>query len=462
MAEENAAALPGSRGLMQRLTANGALGSIFSSAGLLGSRLGGVALTLAYTLLIARVMSQSDVGIVATLNSGMVFASALVTLNYEAGASRHLVQAMEAGRKYEVNGYLRVGRKLLLFSGPLVAVIHFFVMRAINPTIPMLALVMTSVAIPVIASLIYFGRLVSQLGLPIRSQFANLFVRPMLLFGLVTADVLIINQTSPTAIATCLLGSAVLSWLSQRLLLARNGVLPAIDGAGDHRKARTWIATGAFLSPRMVVEQYFPDAVIFASSAALTHSDVALLMITMRFVNILRFGIVSVEMALTPKLARAEARNDIRTRNSIIDIGGQMRFWPVLIACAVVMVLAPWVLSLFGKSYAHGADALRLSLITPLGMALFGPSYILLIVKGHVKTIGAVAILGLISLFILVPIASRFGGLLGSVGASSAIAFGMNAAFYATLRTRTGLDTSIFGSTARILKRKPWLGHAQG
>lgn len=437
-----------------RLRSGGLLGSLIASAMLLGSRLGGVALTLAYTVLIARLMSPAEVGMVASLNSGMIFAAALVTLNYEAGVSRHLVQAIEAGDRAAINGFLRTGRLILVISAPLVAVGHYFIMRALNPAIPPIALMMTSLAIPVLASLVYYGRAVSQLGLPMRSQFANLFARPLLLLGLVSTAPLVLGVISPEVVAMALLISSILAWAIQRLLLARNGVLPQIDGKGDMSQARGWIATGAYLSPRMLIEQYLPDAVIFAASAALPHSQVALLMITMRCVNIIRFGIVSVEMALTPKLVRAEARKEDAVRDRILTLGGHMRFWPVLAACLIVCAVAPWLLGLFGPAYVEGANALRLSLITPLSLAMFGPSYVLLTARGYARSVGVIALAGIVSLFVLVPLASGAAGLLGASGAASAIAFSMSCAYWLVLKLRTGIDSSIFGATARLLARR--------
>ncbi|MDB5438917.1 MAG: hypothetical protein JWM33_1344, partial [Caulobacteraceae bacterium] len=380
--------------LLKRLNSSGAIGSMISSAGVLVSRLGGVALTLAYTLLIARLMSPAEVGISSTLTSTMTFAAFLATLNFESGALRYLVHALAAKDDRTAKGFLVVGQWLLWVGGPLAAVAHFFIVHALKPSFPVQAVFLASLGVPVLASLIYFARAVSQLGYPTRSQLANLFVRPLVLLIIVGCASLLI-KLSVVLLTAALLGSCVIGWFAQRILLANGRGLPRIEGPGDISRAPTWLASGVMLAPRLIIEQYLPDFVIMAASAALSHAEIGVLMVVMRCSNMIRFAAVSVEMAITPRLARADAQNNHAERDRILAMASHMRFWPVFAVSVITFVLAPWILQIFGPAYVAGAWALRISLITPVALALFGPSHVLLVVRGHIKVVGALATVAL-------------------------------------------------------------------
>ena len=451
MSVENAETLTASKEARAEKGSGGLLGSLVSSVGLLVSRVGGVALTLAYTLLIARLMTPSEVGVASTLTSSMTFAAFLATLNFGSGALRYLVHALAAKDDRKAKGFLQVGLVLLLVGGPVAAVAHYFIVHATKTTFPVAAVLLTSLAVPVLASLLYFARTVSQLGSPTRSQLANLFVRPLVLLAVV-GGVSLIMPLNVVVVAAAMLASCVIAWLFQRFLLSGGRGLPKIEGPGAVGEAPAWIASGLLLSPRLIIEQYLPDFVIMASAAALSHAEVGILMVAMRCSNMIRFAVISVEMATTPRLARADARNDVAGREKILRVARHMRFWPVLAVSIATFVMAPWLMRIFGPAYGAGADALRVSLITPVALALFGPSHVLLVVRGHMKVVGALAAIALVALFVAIPLAGREWGLVGVSAATSGVMVVMFLSFYVALKALTGIDPSILASFS---PRKP-------
>lgn len=424
---------------------------LFVAAGLIASRVGGLAATLAYTLILTRLIPAREVGDVAALTSGLTIGAVLATLNYQAGVSRHLVQAINAGDERTAASFMATGRLVLFIGSPVVALGHYFLMRYWNPTISPTAVGLASLAIPFLAATINRGGIASQLGNPLGSQFANLVFRPVSLLLMVAAIGIAGLGLNETVVAGAMLASCVLAWVAQHLLRSRLS-LPVPKGPLTPQ-AFEWIRTGLILSPRTVVQQYLPDLTILAASVTLPPAEVALLMVTLRCVNIIRFSIVSLEMAVTPRLVRAEARNDRQQVDRLLTFGSQTRFWPVLAICGAAYLLAPYILQVFGERYAAADDALRLGLLLPLSMAGFGPSYILLIAKGYIKTVGLIAALALAVVCTLVPIAGAAFGLNGVVAVSTGTVAATMAAYYIALRATSGLDTSIVASSLRLLAR---------
>jgi len=197
------------------------------------------------------------------------------------------------------------------------------------------------------------------------------------------------------------------------------------------------------LSPRVAFAQYLPDLTIILASPWLGAADTAVLLIVLRCANLVRFGVVSVEMSITPRLARADADGDAPARARILRTSAHLRFWPVMAGCAALALLAPGILSVFGPQYVAGVDAFRVSLLAPVVLALFGPSHVILTVRGRLWWVAASAGLGLGTLAVGVPIGHALGGLTGIAAATAAATLASSFTAWYVLKRLTGLDTSV-------------------
>jgi O-antigen/teichoic acid export membrane protein len=192
---------------------------------------------------------------------------------------------------------------------------------------------------------------------------------------------------------------------------------------------------------------------ILALAAFSLHpAEIAKLAIVLRLVGFLSFGLGAVNMAISPKLAIAFARNDIVTREKLLTISTHLKLWPGVIIAAALVLFGELILSIFGAAYVTAAPALNWLIFIPLLMALLGPNELILNITGFQKYIFISATVSIIVAIIVIPIAGKYYGLVG-VAIAAVVSFGVwEFLIYFYVRMLLGVDASLIGSVRRPLQ----------
>ncbi len=448
------ARIPALQRLSRLAGSRSALGA--TSAFLIVSRVGGALASLGATVLMARLMDPADVGFVLTLIASAFLASVLSTLNVESGSIRFLVAAREARRPAEARGFIFSGRAVLLCAAP-VAIAAFVVANAPHPrTLPadyLRAIGFAAATIPLMGWLRLNGAHGTALGEVRRSSGPRSGLQPLLFLAILALAAIGYDDTGPDAVLAAFFAAAAITAATQAFLL--RSAFRAFAGAGRAQKRWSdWALNGLFLTPILLMQEYMQYAVTIAASLGLNPTDTAYLGVALRFIALIRFAVMAVNMAASPKISSAMARRDVAERDRQLHAAAMVKSGPVLLAVIAIWVFSADLLALFGDAYRGANEALLWFTLIPLASAIFGPNPLLLNVAGERRAIFALSSLAFAALFVATPLAGAAHGVAGAAATASLIYVAWEIALYIAARRLTRADASLAAAISSAIDRR--------
>lgn len=421
--------------------------------------------TFAYTVLMARMMSPQDFGLIWTLLSAVYLCSYLTTLNIGAVAIREMVKARSAGDDATATGFVVISRRILLVvTGP--AVLGFVgVIWWRNPAVladHWIAVLIAAAMIPVMGWNMTNSQQATALGQAVRSQMPRELVRPfvfLVALGTVWAIGVTLNLEEIIALYLVIV---VLVALFQYVLIARffaftKGQTPNITGW------KRWMFSGIMLSPTRLVSDQLKSVLIMAAALSLGSAGVAKLAIALNIVNFMNFAVTAVEMAFSAKTSQSllqgvkagvPGKQMIRATH-FIAVSGALKMGLVIAGMLLFWLLMPSLIGLFGPGYEDSIGVAYWLLLIPASKAFFGNTILIEQIFDHRLEIMISSLLGVAALplaaYFIVPAMARNGT---DPVTATAIVFalvltGLQALRWAICLWRTGVDASVPGALWR-------------
>jgi O-antigen/teichoic acid export membrane protein len=419
-------------------------GLVGASGLLVAGRVAGAAATLLFTIALARSMAPAEVGAVLTAIATAFLSSIFVTLYIESGSIRFLVAAKEAGRPELINGFIFAGRMTLACATPIVAGLFATANMLAGPEPSadrVLMIVSAAASIPAMGWLRLSGSHGTALGDVLKGSLPRTAVQPLLQLSFYLIYAAAAKET-PGGAMLCVLGSYFSTAILQYALLRRTFTSERRAGR-DASAWRDWIAHGLFLSPLTLLQEHLQHAIILAASFVLDEPHIAVLGVSLRFIAFIRFGVLAVNMAISPRISRAIARGDAIERDRQLRSAALVKAIPAAFASLLVILFATDILALFGDEYSHGANALAWLVLIPVGAAVFGPNYMLLNIAGERARIFRISLTGVVILFAATPLGALKAGVVGAAGAAALASLTWELFMYVSARRMIGVDASI-------------------
>jgi O-antigen/teichoic acid export membrane protein len=420
----------------------------------MAGRMGGVAANFFFNLLLARLLAPEDVGTIMLVISTTMLASILTTLNIESGSVRHLVHARESGDIDKAAGFVLFSRRLWLFATPVVILGYLasaYYLNSGGVDDYFWVYLIGSFGITLMGWLRINVRHANVLSRQLAGSIPALLVRPLLLLGFLGLGVLAGVTLTPKWVITFYVLAALIAIIVQFILL-----YPSFNfirsGPRDFSARGQWLKTGLLLTSSLIILEYFQDMVLALAAFSLPSAEIAKLAIVLRLIGFLSFGLGAVNMAISPKLAIAIARQDIATREKLLTISTHLKLWPGLIIAAALVIFGELILSIFGPAYIAAAPALNWLVLIPLLMAVLGPNELILNISGLQKYIFLSAIVSILFAIIFIPIGGQYYGLVGATIAAVASFWVWEFSIYACVRKYLGIDASLFASINRSIR----------
>ena len=409
---------------------------------LLAGRVAGAAANFAFAFSLARMLPPAEVGAVFAAISAAFLTSIIVTLNMESGSIRFLVAARQASDETTVNGFIAFGRRLLFgLSAPVCGAYAFI--ASLNPgPLPMTAIFCTAVSIPAIGWLRLAGSHATALGKPAHGSLPRTALQPMLLAVLFQGAIAGGVQASAGLALFCFLASFALTAVVQFLLL-RKYLRPSPQTGRRIDGWRDWLANGFYLSPNIMLQDYLQHAIILSAAFVLKAEAIAVLGLSLRCISLIRFGVLSINIAASPMISRAIAEKNHPQRDTHFRNAALLKAPPALLAMAGVLLFSGQILSLFGPEYAGEGAILGWLALIPLTSALLGPNYMLLNISGARRHVFAASLAALGALFTAAPVASAYFGATGAAAAATLVFAGWELSLFLIARIKFGMDASI-------------------
>lgn len=419
---------------------------------LLAARVLASVLTLVSMLLLARVADPADLGIAMAGLSFAFLISVAASLNVEAGAIRYLVAYLAEGETEKAAGFVAFSLETLALVSPFLIALAIAAACLQAPHDVTLVFLLSLLTAPVMALTRICGRHATALDAVLEGALPRLLVRPVL-FSLV-AGLAFATGTAVSAgfVMALFLAAAVLTALLQLVLLRRHLGFAARAERDASERGR-WLATGMMLTPMLVMSEFMNDLVIAAAALVMAGEEVARLAIAFALLNLLNFGLTSVNMAVSPALARALLSGDRARAERLLAAVGGLKLLGLLVGGAGILVLREPILGLFGPHYVAASETFFILFAMPLVHTLFGPSVLVLNILGERRALLVGCTAGALAIAVLTPLGAMAYGVEGAA-AGAAIAFLMQQVLlFVFVRARTGVDPSllVLGAGARIL-----------
>jgi O-antigen/teichoic acid export membrane protein len=412
----------------------GMLSSLFSSAVLLiAIRVGGMVCAMGLMLLLARTLSPAALGEYAFAMSIALLGGLACTENYGAGAVRFLGEYASKHKTKLAGEYIQLGRHIVLRNS-LLAAGGAAVCYALGQYTIALALL----CVPFMALLRTEAAQVHALGHVVKAGLPGMLLRPLIL--LLCIALLLQAQTSLTALSVLgwVLATAVVVAVAQYLLF--KPLLPAV-ASEKTSQAMPWRKVGWQLLIPVLFLELSIDTITVLAGLVLSPEDLAVLSITLRLQSIVLFGVTSINMAAGPRLSQAWHREDKAAVSKLLWLSGHLKFWPALLAIGLLALFGEYLLAFFGPHYAACQDILLILCLSPLVLALSGPTVLFMTVLGLQQRGSLLFGISLTVLALMIPVAGHFAGLQGIAWTVVLVWLGWNQVLRHWIKQSAALDT---------------------
>ncbi|GAA6210037.1 hypothetical protein NBRC116601_33300 [Cognatishimia sp. WU-CL00825] len=393
-------------------------GILKKALSLVGGRVGGNLLTLGYTLLLARLATPAEFGLVMTGFAWTMLLSIGLALNVESGSIKYLVHYREADKLGLMAGFIRFNRSIILAMSVLAALsclglwaLGLLDLAGQTAQVLILALL----AAPIVALTRVYARHATALGQVLRGGLPIMLARPgviCLLLGLVWLSGV---QVGPSLLMVLLLLAFVLTALLQAFLL-RKTFADATEATPDFSARRSWLGTGAMMAPLLVLRDNLKHVIVASAGLVLGAAEVGYLALALSLMSLAYFSMKAVDIALSPQLSKALQNKNLTRVAHLVKTAAKLKLVALVLGCGLLALFGEPILAVFGPAYQVVFVPLFILMLVPAAEALFGPAQIVLNVTGRQAAVFWVA--G-ISAAVLVG-ATVLGGWIGAVNGAAA------------------------------------------
>lgn len=431
-------------------TGSGAAQILMRVATLVGSRIGGSLLTLAYTLLIARMAAPEQFGAFMTCLSWAMLLSIALSLNVEAGSIRYLVAYRNSGQAGKVAGFLRfnllivLGLSALCAAGVAVAVAT----GQPDPTTETgRAWLFAFLTAPLFALTRVYGRHATALDSVLKGSLPQMLVRPTVFCTMLGIVYLMDLGVTADILTGLLFVATALTALLQAFLL-RHTFAFARSAEADFGDWRSWIQTGTMMAPLLIVKDNLKNVIVVSAGLALAADQVGYLALALSILSIIHFGVTAVDVSLSPRLSAAfHAGHGLRVAR-LLRAGGALKLVGTGVGLVALLVAGEWVLSGFGPQYLAALVPLQLLMIIPAADAIFGPTYVVLNISGRPNIVFWVSSASSVAIVLATAVGGATLGTAGAaLGAGLAYLF-QQITLWRACRRPEGIETSLYSFLA--------------
>jgi O-antigen/teichoic acid export membrane protein len=364
---------------------------ILLAVNLVGVRFGGAAIGLASQILLARLLTQHDVGVVFLGMSAAAFISLLITGGYPILAITCLPRYYALGRKNLVRAFhaalLQDSLWITLVSFALAAMAYFWL--PLNDGLK-IALLFGCLSAPAAALIRINGAVANSVRRYALSYVPDFLYRPGLLLAYLLFAWAMGIQLSVAHVLWAFVVMNTIVALAQAWLIGEDGARSGLKWSGRHNLAPFLRSRAAALVLVGLVTASFADIVTLIAGFFLNTADVALVGVTIRLAALAGFITQATQQFILPDLTAAMTRGTSQQVHALLLRINMIALAAILACVAGAALFGPWALRIFGPEYELGHWPLVLFMISQAFRAASGMNQHLLSLAGYqIKTAGS-------------------------------------------------------------------------
>ena len=418
--------------------------SIIGSYGLLVASVG---LSLVTSIFLARSLGPAGYGDYAYAMTWLLVLSTIAQVGTDKLALRSTAAYLSKSEWSLLNGLVRWVTGNSLLASLLVAtgaiVISRFLITDIDP-VTLATLTIAFLMLPLLVLTRVLQGVLRGLNHILQGQVAEVFIRPFLL-SVFLIVVFLFNRplTPPQAMGLHVLAAAAGAVLG--IILFVRAYPAAARGAVPQFLPRAWwaIALPFLFTGLLETLNQRADILILGSIAGT--EPVGIYNVVKRLGEPALFVLISVNMALAPRISRLYASNDRLGMQALITKSTRLIVYVSFPISLFLIIAGPWLLTLWGPSFAAGYTALIIVSLGYLANAATGPVILLLNMTRHERaamlSVGIGVIINIILNFALIPTYGINGAALAT--ATSTVVLNLLLVYF--VRKRLGIDATILG-----------------
>lgn len=389
-------------------------------------RVGGAALAFLSQIALARLLGAYNYGIFSVAWTIVIAFGVMACGGFSTSASRFISQYKVTGDLPHLRGFVFASRLSALVTGSGMAVFGLLVLAALRPVIDpcyVMPVSLTLLAMP------FFAYAMVQDGIARSNEWLFLAMlptyiwRPMLLLAGLLVAILAGAPTSAATAAVAAVCAALAVAVGQHVLLNRR-LRPSLPPGPRRMALKSWILISL---PMLIVDgflQLITSADVIMVSFFEEPDRVAVYFAASKTLALVHFVYFAVRAASAHRFAGYLHRNDQVGLADYVRQAVHWTFWPSLAGGAVLLVIAPLLLGLFGGEFRDGYLVVALLLVGVLARASIGPADALLTMTGLQKICaliyGSTFVLNVIFNLAMIPVLGLAGA---AIATSCAILF---------------------------------------
>lgn len=418
--------------------------SIIGSYGLL---VASVAISLVTSIFLARTLGPAGYGDYAYAMTWLLVLSTVAGVGMDKLALRSTAAYQSKEEWSLLNGLVRWVTGNSFLASLLVAaagiVISRFLITGVDP-VTLATLTVAFLMLPLLVLTRVLQGVLRGLEHILQGQIAEVFIRPFLLAGFLVV-VFILNRPLTPAQAMSLHVLAAVAGAGLAIFLFVRAYPTGARGVTPQFQARAWWAIALPFLFTGLLETLNQRADILVLGSLAGTEPVGIYNVVKRLGEPALFVLISVNMALAPRISRLYAGNDRRQMQALITKSTRLIVYVSFPISLFLIIAGPWLLRLWGPSFATGYTALVIVSLGYLANAATGPVILLLNMTRHERaamlSVGIGVIINIILDFALIPNYGINGAALAT--ATSTIVLNLLLVYF--VRKRLGIDATVLG-----------------
>jgi O-antigen/teichoic acid export membrane protein len=398
-------------------------------------------------ILLARWMGSFEFGIYVYVWTLVAVIGDLSDLGFATSAQRFVPEYTKRGALDLLRGFLARSRWVAIGSATVIAAIGILTVRLLEPYLTGYLVLPLSIAF---ATLPFYALMQMQDGIARAHNWIHVallppyVVRHLIMLAIVSAAYLLNLPTNAETAVMAVAIALVLTVIGQTFVLNRKLAQTVAPGPKAY-ESKTWLSVSL---PILIVEGFYllltsVDVVMLQHFR--TPDDVAVYYAAAKTLALIAFVHFAVAAAVGHRFSQYHVTNDHERLKSILADSIRWTFWGSLAASAVILLMGPLLLSLFGKQFVGGYHLMLILVAGLMARSAVGPVERLLNMLGQQRlcaTVYATAfVLNLILGIILIP---RIG-IDGAAYATSTALIVESILLFVVTRRRLGFHVFIWG-----------------
>ncbi|MEX3011393.1 lipopolysaccharide biosynthesis protein [Hoeflea sp. TYP-13] len=403
-------------------------------------------------IFLARLMGQFEYGIFVFVWVMAVIAGNLSCLGFHTAIIRFLPQYRSSGAIEEIRGITFTTRLVALAAASLVAAIGIALLYVLGDRMPvyyLAPLVLGAILLPMIALGDAMEGTARANSWVVQALTPTYLVRPILIpLAMVAAVVLGFDASAKTALIAAII--ATYATTAGQLIILGRRLRSRYEPGPRKVHLAYWVKIAL---PIFLIEGFYfllTNSDVVMVGLFLQPDQVATYFAAAKTMALVHFVFFAVKAGMTPRFSQlvAEEKSDELARFAVS--AARWTFWPSLAVGGVVLLLGPFLLSLFGPDFAAGYSVMFILFAGIAAKAFIGPGEALLTMTGQQKICAliyfAVLAVNVAGNIVLIP---QFG-INGAAAATMTAMFAEALLLFFIVRSRLGINMNVLSKPQRI------------